>query len=79
MLLRFQWQIEKYSLQLLKGPGLISTSPLNINERLQIHTRTRAKILWNRKNRTQNFVVIFKTLLFDRNKTQEKKQNINEE
>ena len=43
--LRFQWQIQKYSLQQLKGPGLISASPLNINKRLKRHTRTRATIL----------------------------------
>ena len=43
---------EKYSLELLEGPGLISTSPLNINKRLQRHTRTHTTILWNRKNGT---------------------------
>ena len=55
------------SLQLLKGPGLITASPLNISKRLQRHARIRAT--GNRKNGTQNFVVIFKTLPSDRNKT----------
>ena len=49
MLLRFQWQIEKYFLQLLKGPELISISPLNINKRLQRQTKTYVTILWKRK------------------------------
>ena len=34
LLLRLQWQIEKYSLQLLKSLGLILTSPLNITKTL---------------------------------------------
>ena len=46
---------------------------LNINnKRLQRHIRhirTRATLLWNRKNASHNFVVIFKILPFDRNKT----------
>ena len=63
---QWQWQIDKYSLQLLKSSALISASPLNINKRLSRYTRT---ILWTRKNETLNFVVILKTLPFDRNKT----------
>ena len=60
----------RYAVQIpLKDPGLISISPLNINKRLQRHTRTHATILLNRKNGTQNFVALFKTLAFDRNKT----------
>ena len=39
MVLRVYWQIKNYFLQLLKGPGLISTSPLNINKRLQRHAQ----------------------------------------
>ena len=31
--------------------------------------KTRAAILWNRKNGPQNFVMIFKTLHFDKNLT----------
>ena len=73
MLLRFQREIEKYSLQLLKGLGLISTSPLKINKKLQRHTTTHSTIFWNIKYETQNFVLIFKTLPLDRNKTQKKK------
>lgn len=38
MLLKFHWQIEKYSLKLLKGPGLILTY-------MQRHIRTCATIL----------------------------------
>ena len=68
MLLRFPWQINTYSLQLLKAPVLISISLLDIDKRLQRHTRTRTRMLRSRKNGSQNSAVIFKTLPFDRNK-----------
>ena len=40
--------------------------------RFQWQIKTRTAILWRRKNGTPNFVAIFKTLLFDRNKRQKK-------
>ena len=70
VLFRLRRQIGKCSLQLLKGLGFISASPLNINKRQQRHTRTYATMLGNKKYGTQKFAVIFKTLPFDRNKTQ---------
>ena len=52
------------------GPGLLSISQLNVYRRVQGNTRTHAIILENIKKGTQNFVVIFKTLPFDRKRTQ---------
>ena len=60
ILLKFQWQIERQPLSFFLGPGLTSTSPLNLTKRLHSHANTIWKILNNRKIRIQNFVVIFK-------------------
>ena len=62
MFLRFQWQIEKCYFQLLKGPELISVSPLNINKRLQRPTRTHAKNIVEQKEQNIKFCGDFQSI-----------------